>query len=109
VNSHDDGPTLRPTEHEALTNVHTVLQLCAAGKLRCSEKTARPSAATVTTIAAALHSGDFYPDEPIAAFAWPLLVQAGGLAQIEGGKLRLTPKGQKALSDAPENVIRQIW
>jgi hypothetical protein len=106
---HDDGPTLRPTEHEALANVQTVLQLCAAGQLRCSEKTARPSAATVMTIAAALQSGDYYPDEPLAAFAWPLLVQAGGLAQIEGGRLRLTPKGQKALSDAPENAIRQIW
>ncbi len=100
---------LRPTESEALTNVHAVLQLCAAGRLRCSEKTFRPSAATVTAVAGALQQGDFYPDEPIAAFAWPLLVQAGGLARLEGGRLQLTPKGRKALSDAPEKAIRQIW
>lgn len=105
----DDDPTLRPTEHEALANVHTVLQLCAAGQLRCSEKTARPAAATVTAVAAALQDGDFYPDDAISAFAWPLLVLAGGLARIQGGRLRLTPKGEKALSDAPENAIRQIW
>jgi hypothetical protein len=104
-----DDRTQRRTEHEALTNVHTVLQLCASGQLRCSEKTARPSAATVTTVAGALHDGDFYPDDAIAAFAWPLLVQAGGLARIEGGRLQLTPKGQKALSGAPEDAIRQIW
>jgi len=100
---------VRPTEHEALTNVHTVLQLCAAGKIRCSEKTARPSAATVTTVAGALQNGDFYPDEAIAAFAWPLLAQAGGLARIAGGRLELTPKGRKALSDAPEKAVRDIW
>jgi hypothetical protein len=104
-----DDVTTRSTEREALTNVRTVLQLCAAGKIRCSEKTARPSAASVTTIAQALQYGDFYPDEAIAAFAWPLLVQAGGLARLAGGRLELTPKGHKALSDPPENVLRQIW
>lgn len=104
-----DDVTVRPTEHEALTNVRTVLQLCAAGKIRCSEKTARPSAASVTAIAKSLQNGDFYEDEAIAAFAWPLLVQAGGLARLGKGRLELTPKGHKALSDPPENVLRQIW
>jgi hypothetical protein len=83
--------TVRPTEHEALTNVRTVLQLCAAGKIRCREKTTRPSAASVTTIAKSLQNGDFYADEAIAAFAWPLLVQAGGLARLTRGRLELTP------------------
>ena len=32
-------------------------------------------------------AGDFYPDEAIAAFAWPLLMQAGGLAELEGARL----------------------
>jgi hypothetical protein len=104
-----DEVVIRPTELEALANVQAVLQLCSAGKLKCSEKTGRPSAATVTAVAAALHDGDFYPDDPIAAFAWPLLIQAGGLARIAGGKLELTPKGRKALSDEPANVIRGIW
>ena len=35
------------------------------------------------TVAEVLVAGDFYPDEPIAAFAWPLLLQAGGLARLE--------------------------
>jgi hypothetical protein len=104
-----DEVVIRPTELEALANVQAVLQLCSAGKLKCSEKTGRPSAATVTAVAAALQDGDFYPDDPIAAFAWPLLIQAGGLARIAGGKLELTPKGRKALSDEPADVIRGIW
>jgi hypothetical protein len=104
-----DDVVIRPTEIEALANVRAILQLCAGGKLKCSEKTARPSAATVATVSGALQDGDFYPDEPIAAFAWPLLVQAGGLARITGGKLALTPKGRKALADEPANVIRHIW
>ena len=28
--------------------------------------------------------GDFYAEEPIATFAWPLLLQASGLVKIEG-------------------------
>jgi hypothetical protein len=104
-----DDVTVRPTEREALTNVNTVLQVCGAGKIRCSEKTARPPATSVTTIAKGLQYGDFYPDEPIAAFAWPLLVQAGGLARLAGSRLELIPKGHNALSDPPVNVVRQIW
>jgi hypothetical protein len=89
--------TVRQTEPEALGNLPAVLQLCAAGKLRCSEKTRRPSAATIRTVAEALVAGDFYPDEAIASFAWPLLLQAGGLARLDGSRLTLTPKGRKAL------------
>lgn len=59
----DNGPlvadTIRLTEQESLANVQAVLQLCASGKLRCSEKTRRPSAATVTVVAEALAAGDF--------------------------------------------------
>ncbi len=100
---------VRQTEPEALGNVNAVLQLCAAGKLRCSEKTHRPSAATVRTIADILVGGDFYPDEPIAAFAWPLLLQAGALARLDGTRLVLTPKGRKALGQPAHEVIRGLW
>ena len=99
----------RLTEREAQLNVRTVLELCAAGEVRCSEKTSRPSAASVRTVGSHLAHGDFYPDEPIAAFAWPLLVQAGGLAKIDGGRLRLTPKGRTALRTPPAEVICQLW
>jgi len=90
---------VRHTEPEALGNLAAVLKLCAAGKLRCSEKTRRPSAATIRTVAEALVAGDFYPEEAVAAFAWPLLLQAGGLARLEGPRLTLTPKGRKAMGN----------
>ena len=64
-----------------------------------SDKTRRASAATVDAITAILEGGDYYPhvpptdkwhDEnagPIRAFAWPLLIQAGGLAQLSGARV----------------------
>jgi hypothetical protein len=100
---------VRHTEPEALGNLAAVLQLCAAGKLRCSEKTHRPSAVTVRTVAEALVAGDFYPDEAIASFAWPLLLQAGGLARRDGTRLELTPRGRKALGQPAHDVIRGLW
>ena len=100
---------VRSTEQEALVNLRVVLELVAAGHLRCSDKTLRPSAATVGLIASRMACGDFYPDEPIAAFAWPLLVQAGGLATIAGGKLQLTAKGLAALRKPTVDVIAGLW
>ena len=94
---------------QALADVLAVLQLCGAGKLRCSEKTQRPAAATVTAVAEVLAGGDFYPTEPIAAFAWPLLIQAGGLAELAGGRLQLTAKGRAALGRPPAETIRALW
>jgi hypothetical protein len=100
---------IRLTEPDAQLNLRTVLELCVGGELRCSEKTHRPSAATVYAVGAHLAHGDFYRDEPIASFAWPLLVQAGGLAKIEGGRLHLTAKGRTALRKPSAEVIRQLW
>ena len=100
---------MRLTSSEALTNLRTVLELCAAGDVKCSDKTARPSAATIRTIDAHLADGDFYAGEPIASFAWPLLIQAGGLARLEGARLQLTPKGRAAPGKPPAEVIRHLW
>jgi len=100
---------VRLTEPEALGNLPAVLQLCVAGKLRCSEKTHRPSAATVRAIADVLVGGDFYPDEPIASFAWPMLLQAGALARLDGARLVVTPKGRKALGQPAHEVICGLW
>ena len=105
----DDGHRVRLTADEALVNLRIVLDLCVAGKLRCSEKTGRPSAAASKVLASQLVHGDFYPDEPIASFAWPLILQAGGLAKIENGKLLLTAKGRSALRQQPHQVIRGLW
>ncbi|MQA27641.1 MAG: hypothetical protein GEU94_19755 [Micromonosporaceae bacterium] len=86
-----------------------MLQLAGSGKLRCSDKTRLPSASTVAAVARVLAAGDFYPDESIAAMAWPLLIQAGGLAELAGGRLRLTQRGASALAKRPADTIRQLW
>ena len=70
--------TTRRTADEARANLTSVLQLCQEGRLRCSEKSRRPGAATVALVTEVLQDGDFYPGHAIAAFAWPLLVQAAG-------------------------------
>ncbi len=104
-----DGATARLTEQPAVADLLAVLHLCGAGGLRCSEKTRRPAAATVAAVSGVLAAGDFYPDEPIAAVAWPLLIQAGGLAELAGGRLQLTARGRTALTAAPAGTIRQLW
>jgi hypothetical protein len=109
VDTGKDRRTVRPTQAEALANVLAILQLCGAGKLRCSEKTQRPAAATVSAVAGVLAGGDFYPAEPIAAFAWPLLIQAGGLAELAGSRLQLTAKGRTALGRPPAEAVRALW
>jgi hypothetical protein len=105
----DPAVTVRLTEPEAIPNVRIVLELCASGSLRCSEKTRRPTAASVTGLALLLAAGDFYPHEPIAAYAWPLLVQAGSLAELAGGRLQLTTRGRAALTAPPSTTIRGLW
>lgn len=103
------GRTVRHTEQEAQANLHAVLQLCASGKLRSSEKTRRPSAATVTAVADVLSAGDFYRDHPIAAYAWPLLIHAGGLAEQAGNRLQLTARGRDALAKPAAGTVRALW
>ena len=100
---------LLETEQEAQLNLHTMLELCAAGGIKASEKTFRASAATVESITEHLVNGDFYDGEPIAAFAWPLLLQAGGLATVEKGRLQLTQKGRSALTRPAAETIRLLW
>ena len=100
---------IRLTEHRAPADLRAVLQLCAAGRVRCSATTLRPSAATVAQVGQVLDAGDFYPDEAIAAFAWPLLLQAGGLAQLTTGKLALTARGRQALTQPAHQVLAGLW
>ncbi len=108
------------TERMALHDVHAVLRLIEAGKVRVSDKTKQVTAASARAIANVLEGGDFYPlDEetdgwqtapgPIRAFAWPLILQSAGLATPSGTKLQLTPAGKKALASPPQEVIRRAW
>lgn len=114
--------TVRETERAAQRDLHTVLRLVADGKVQVSDKTRRPGAAATKAVAAALDGGDFYPSEPafrerdeeeaagpIKAFAWPLVVQAAGLAELAGSRLRLTRAGTKALTDPPAPTLRTAW
>lgn len=106
----DDSSTIvRETAGEAVANLTIVLEQVALGRLRCSAKTRRPSAAAVSNLAGLLRDGDFYPDEGIAAYAWPLIIQAGGLTELAGTRMQLTARGRKALSAAPHATIRALW
>ena len=49
------------------------------------------------------------PIRPIRPFAWPVLLQAGGLAKQEGGKLALTARGKKALAEPIETVVSLLF
>lgn len=99
----------RRTEREAAANLTAVLVLIAEGKLRTRELSRRPTFGTVRRVGAELADGDFYDDESIAAFAWPLLVQAAGLARSRQSKLELTAEGKAALHRPEPETIRHIW
>lgn len=95
------------TETRATEQLAAVLALAEGGALRCSAKTQKPSAATVKLLTEALPYGDFYDHEAIVSFAWPLLIQAGGIA--DGSRLQLTPRGRSALQKEPAEVLALLW
>jgi hypothetical protein len=118
----EDVPlAVHETERAAQRELLSVLRLVDTGKVSVSDTTRRASASSVAAIAAILDRGDYYPhvppksvwyDEnagPIRAFAWPMLVQAGGLAQLSGTKLQLTKAGRKALSEPAAGTICALW
>jgi len=113
--------SVRETERSAQRELLSVLRLVDAGKVAVSDKTRRASAATIDAVTAILEDGDYYPyvpptdqwhDDnpgPIRAFAWPLLIQAGGLAQLSGPRLQLTKAGRQALSAPAPETMRTLW
>lgn len=116
----EDGLTLRLGEPDALRELAVMLSTIEQTRIQVSEKTAQPGAASLRALVAALPDGDFYPwvekkrkwdteVGPIRAFAWPLLLQAGGLAARNGSRLALTPAGIKALSASAADVLRVLW
>jgi hypothetical protein len=113
---------VRNTEPFAASNVVSVMRLIKSGKVAVSDITRLPSSATVREIATVLSDGDFYSDAnaeeedldgpdvgPIQAFAWPMILQSGGLAELYGKKLRLSPAGERALTKAPADVLGALW
>ncbi len=112
VTVHDIPLVRRDMERAASQDLQTVLRLIDRGKVTVSDKTSQPSAATVREIAAVLRDGDFYEDPdvgPMRAFAWPLLVQGGRLAELQGRKLALTRAGRKALSAPAAEILKTLW
>jgi hypothetical protein len=111
------GPvTVRGTGPDALSNLIAVLELATDGQVRCSAATRRPLAATVRLVEDVLVAGDYYDrtdrrggGEPIAAFAWPMLLQAGGLARLAGPALELTPRGEAVLARPSYQALGALW
>ena len=105
--------TVRGTGPDALSNLVAVLELAADGQLRCAASTRRPLAATVRLVEDALVAGDYYErrdeGEPIAAFAWPMLLQAGGLARLSGAGLELSPRGEAVLAQPSYQALGALW
>ena len=107
----DAGPVLvRWTAPDALSNLVSVLELAADGQVRYSASTKRPTAATVKLVDDVLVAGDFYDSgEPIAAFAWPLLIQVGGLARLAGTRLELSSRGHATLARPSYEALGGLW
>ena len=107
------GAIVVQTEHAAQRDVMAVLRLVEADSLRISPRIdQRPTATTLRAVADVLDGGDFYADEesvgPIKAFAWPLLVEAAGLATAAGSRLALTRAAGRAGRLAGRHARRRV-
>jgi hypothetical protein len=101
---------LRCTAPDALSNLVAVLELTADQQIRCSAATRSPLAATARLVEDVLVAGDYYDDgDPIAAIAWPVLLQVGGLAQRAGTRLELTSRGQATLAEPSYQALSALW
>jgi hypothetical protein len=108
----DEPLTVRETERAALDDLRGVLRLIESGKVSASDRTRRPTAGAMRAVAAALQGGEPYSEGtvgPIKAFAWPMLVQAAGLAQLQGSRLGLTRAGSQALAAPAPELIGLMW
>ncbi|MBN2056631.1 hypothetical protein JW905_17020 [bacterium] len=110
------------TAEAALNEVKAMLRLVRAGGFRILA-TGRPSKSTFAAVQRLLAHGDFYPtgmapvnprdptigDPGIKPFAWPLLLEAGGLVEKRKGRLALTGRGRKACDEEACDVLRELW
>ena len=111
------------TEAIARQDLAGLLRLVDSGQLSVSEKTGMAGAAALRKIDGLLAGGDWFspqdepqlrkweggPVRPMRPFAWPLLLQAGGLAKAKGKTLELTRKGKAALRAPFEQTIRELY
>jgi hypothetical protein len=112
-------------EPAALRDLQVVLRVVDSGKVAVTEKNRWPTPGAMRHVAGVLDGGDYFPQEvsrakkpedpeeespgPIRAFAWPMLLQAGKLAQVRGTRLELTKAGRAALAAPPHEVLRGLW
>lgn len=126
--------TVRETARTAQTELLAALRLVDGGKIAVSDKTLQPGVASVRAFAGILSEADFYSATsattekaekssdksdkeaqdsdapgPIRAFAWPMLLQGGKLAELSNKKLELTKAGRKALGAPAAETLRTVW
>lgn len=112
--------TVVETERSAPQELFSVLRLADTRRISASAKTRRPSAKGMEAVREVLAGGDFYPIEekrnswdqvigPMRAFAWPMILQAAGLASVSGTKLALTAAGRRALGRSAVETLRDAW
>ena len=111
------------TEKAAANDIMIMFHLIDGGKITVSPKTGRPTKAACKVIRNALSMGDFYPEDMestdswdvkmgeagIRPFAWPMILQAGGLVRINGSKLELSRTGKAAMAKPAHDVIKNLW
>lgn len=110
-------------ETVARHDLPAVLHLVDSGQVGVSDKTGLATAGALRKIEEVLMGGDFYgaedeegldkwdpgPLRPIRSYAWPLLLQTGGLAKRNGKKLDLTRKGKAALSTPFAETLKALY
>lgn len=104
------------TERAGLHDLTAVLRLIDTGKVTASAATNRVTGAGAKAVLSVLRDGDFLMEtmpaklgEAMRPFAWPLLVQAAGLARLSGSKLALSKAGKAALAKPAHTVTKSIW
>ena len=111
------------TEPLVRHDLPVVLRLIAQGRITVGAKTGLPSSASAAKLEQVLLGGDWYSEaddpglerweggsiRPIRPFAWPLLLQVGGLVKRDGTKLALMSRGKKALAQPIESVVAHLF
>ncbi len=108
---------VRETEPSAYHDLRAVLTLVDEGRITVSAKSHQPDKRSLQAIGAVLLQGDLYSGEPdiekevgaIRAFAWPMILQASGLAKNVDRKLQLTQRGRVAFRRDPKDVLASAW
>ena len=119
VNAAIPGQVVHETERAALHDIEAVLHLVEEGRISVSRNTGRVTEKGAEAVREVLLCGDFYPGgmeaeckydvrmgpAGIRPFAWPMILQAGKLARIEGSKLVL----KKRTASPAHELLSKLW